>query len=245
MDEALLTSFASIEDVHWWFVARRAIVLDILRSGLESAPRVILEVGCGTGGMLSDLADEFPEACTRGVGPSRGAREAARRRGCEVVEGVFGALPAEDGSVDLVVALDVLEHCESESQAISEAYRVLRPGGHLVLTVPALPWLWGSHDEVNRHYRRYTARSLRVAIAAAPFATSRVTHFNTLLLPLAAAARVFGRLTGAKGAIGVDLPPPPLNRALLAVFRSERLLLRRHDLLVGMSLLALARKPLV
>ena len=243
MDERLLMSFESIEDVHWWFVARRDIVMECLRSGIPDAPEEILEVGCGTGAFLADLARVYPGARARGVEPSSGARDAARRLGCDVVEGVFDALPASDESIDLVVALDVLEHCESEAAALSEAYRVLRPGGHLLLTVPAMPSLWSSHDTVNGHYRRYTAGTLRAAVDLVPLETRRITYFDTLLLPFGAAARTVGRVMRWEGPIGVGTPVPPLNRALLAVFRSERALLRRGNLPRGMSLLLLATKP--
>lgn len=243
LDENLLLSFEAAEDAHWWFAGRRGIVLDALAAAVPSGDARTLEVGCGTGGFLADLGSRYPGIDAVGVEPCEAAAEAAGRRGCRVVVGSFERLPAEDGDIDLLVALDVLEHCADEQVALGEAMRVLTPGGALLLTVPALPALWSSHDDVNGHHRRYTAKTLSEAVALGGFAIERKTYFNSLLLPGAALVRLTARAAGSSGAVGTDMPSRPLNSVLTRVFSAERALLRVADLPLGLSLLLVARKP--
>jgi SAM-dependent methyltransferase len=243
MDEHLLLSFADLERSHWWFTVRRRIVSEAVGALGVSGSLSILEVGCGVGGMLGELRTRFPEARVCGVEPNDAAAAIARGYGCPVDRGTFEHLPAADASVDLLVALDVLEHCEDDSQALAEAHRVLVPGAPLVLTVPALPSLWSQHDDDNRHFRRYTKRTLRDAIADSGLVIERITYFNGLLLPVAYPARHLARVTGWRKALGVGRPPSPLNALLKAIFSVERVLLRHTDLPTGMSLLAIVRKP--
>lgn len=244
MDESLLLSFGDLEDRHWWFVVRRKIVIDEILRRLSTSTPCVLEVGCGAGGLLRALGGLLPGATAlHGVEPNEAAVRNAMALGCDVSSGTFERLPQPDSSVDLLIALDVLEHCEDDMAAGCEAFRVLRPGGFFVLTVPALMSLWGPHDEINAHYRRYTRRSLQAALAQAGLELDRITYFNTLLLPVGYLTRAFARLTGSRAATGVDLPPAALNAALRGVFSVERPWLRRRGLPVGMSLLAVARKP--
>jgi SAM-dependent methyltransferase len=140
-----------------------------------------------------------------------------------------------------VLALDVLEHCDNDTVAAAEIARVLKPGGWLVATVPALPSLWSVHDEDNAHFRRYTRRTLESVLASSGFASWRITYFNMFLLPVGYASRLAANLTGSRRALGVDAPPGLLNTGLRTVFSLEIPVLRRARLPVGMSLLAVAR----
>lgn len=244
MDESLLLSFRDLEERHWWFVVRRKIVVDEILRQLPTSSPYVLEVGCGAGGLLRVLGGLLPGATAlKGVEPNDAAVRNATALGCDVASGTFERLPQQDRSVDLLIALDVLEHCEDDVAAGREALRVLKPGGAFVLTVPALMSLWGPHDEINAHYRRYTRRSLQTALERSGLTLERITYFNTLLLPIGYLTRIFARLTGSRAATGVDLPPLALNAALTGVFSVERPWLRRVGLPVGMSLMAVARKP--
>jgi SAM-dependent methyltransferase len=151
-------------------------------------------------------------------------------------------LAEPDGGVDLLVGLDVLEHCEDDAASVREAARVLAPGGVFVLTVPALPSLWSQHDVDNAHFRRYTRSTLLEPLRAADFEIERVTYFNSLLLPAAYASRWVARATGSRKALGVDMPSKAVNETMKAVFSLEAALLRTVDLPVGMSLLTVARR---
>lgn len=243
MDTALLLSFADLENGHWWFEVRRAIVQEALVAGRPDEVRSVLDVGCGTGGTMSAIRKMFPDAIVRGVDPNAEAAEVARSTGCDVTVASFADLPVESRSVDILLALDVLEHCDDDRLAGREAFRVLRPGGIFLCTVPALGWLWSLHDELNHHYRRYGRLALRNALTAAGFDIARITHFNAILLPVGLASRVAVRVTRSAVLTGVERPNPLLNRTLRSIFAWEVPILRRVDLPVGMSLLAVARRP--
>lgn len=236
-------SFAELEDRHWWFVVRRRIVEDAIAAAFDRTEASVLEVGCGTGGFARHLSDAHPGWDVRGVEPSEQAACLANERGCCVDIGTFQQLPAEQASVDLLIALDVLEHCDDDREATHAAARVLKPGGLFVLTVPALPSLWSSHDEDNQHYRRYTRESLAAPLREQGLEIERMTYFNSLLLPAGYVSRWVSRATGSKRALGVDLPSAPVNRVMQTVFSAEAALLRATDLPLGMSLLAVCRKP--
>lgn len=243
MDENLLLSFEDLERTHWWFVVRTRLVLETIARACSCDRARVLEVGCGTGGLLSLLAERYPQAALAGVEPSAGAVAAALRRGCNVDAGMFDRLPRDDSSVDLLLALDVLEHCADDIAAAHEAYRVLAPGAPWVLTVPALPSLWGPHDEANAHHRRYTRKTLSTVLKQAGFEIERVTYFNTLLLPVGYLSRWVARLTGSRAALGVNTPVAPVNAVMRAIFSAELPILRHTDMPIGMSLLAVVRKP--
>ncbi len=243
MDQALLLRFAELEEVHWWFVARRLLVMETVRRWAPETPACIVEVGCGTGGTLRALAVAYPWATVFGIDPSEQALAVARDRSCEVAIGTFEDLPLASGSADMLLGLDVLEHVRDEDSALAEARRALRPDGRLVLTVPALPRLWSAHDEINEHYRRYRRIELAQRLLHTGFHLERLTYFNTLLLPLGVIERAALRRLGVGASIGLGMPLRPLNIALRTIFELEVPLLRKSDLPLGMSLLAIATRP--
>ena len=243
MDEQLLLSFDSLEDTHWWFVVRRRIVLDAAAPTVSRPWRRILEVGCGTGGTMRALRVCFPDAAVKGIEPAEAAARLAAGKGCDVESGTFEDLPVEASSVDLVLALDVLEHLADDGPGLAEAFRVLRPGGRLIVTVPALPSQWSVHDELNAHFRRYTRKGLVAVARRAGFRVDRATYFNSLLLPLAGLERTAVRVLRLPRSPAVALPPRPINAVLRAVFGLERPILARTDLPIGLSLLLVASRP--
>ena len=243
VDEALLLSFSEIEDAHWWFVVRRKIVEEAIGADIPGAS-IVLEVGCGTGYFLNRLSQRFPDAVVTGIEPSEAAAKIARERGCSVARGTLQTCHFDaDAPADLLVALDVLEHCEDDRAALRSAASAMAPGARIVLTVPALPSLWSPHDQANRHYRRYSARQLAGALESAGLQIDRMTYFNLLLLPVGYVARTIQRLTRNSALSGVEMPGPWVNAALAAVFALEVQLLRYLDLPLGMALLAVARRP--
>ena len=243
MDEKLLLSFENLEETHWWFVVRRGIVLDAIARPAPRPVQDILDVGCGTGGTMRALRSRFPKAQIKGVEPVEGAARIAADTGCDVISGMFQHLPVEGESFDVVMALDVLEHLADDGLGLAEAFRALRPGGRLIVTVPALPGQWSVHDELNGHFRRYTRAGLTGAVRAAGFRVERATYFNTLLLPLALLERAALRRFKLPRSPAVALPPRPFNAALRGVFGLERPILARTDLPIGLSLLLIAGRP--
>jgi SAM-dependent methyltransferase len=233
-----------VEDLHWWFVGRRAIVRDVLaglRGSIPSSEFRILDAGCGTGGnfrMLSGFGH------VTGLEHEPIAAGLARGQGSWNV--VAGSLPENvpfrDERFHVVVMTDVLEHIDDDVGALKSVSALLAPGGHLLLTVPAFQFLWSRHDEQHHHKRRYSADSFRKVIADADLEVVKLSYFNFWLFPLVAAARFLSRKrTDAAPESLLRVPPRLINGALAALFGGESLLLRRMRLPFGVSLLAVLR----
>jgi SAM-dependent methyltransferase len=244
MDDALERSTFEIEERHWWYRGRRA-VLDAVLDGLAlPAGLRILDAGCGSGRNMVALAQR---GAVTGVELATASLQVARERGVgAVVPGSLDEpLPFADGAFDLAVALDVLEHVADDAAALRELARVIAPGGRLLVTVPQYRWLWGEHDVLAHHHRRYTRTLLLGRAAAAGLERERVTAFNTALLPAIAAVRGAQRTRRrAQPASDLDRTPEGLvNSALERVIRAEAALIRRgRDLPAGVSLLAVLRR---
>jgi len=144
-----------------------------------------------------------------------------------------------DHHYDLIGAFDVIEHIADDIAAIASIAAKLRPGGKLVITVPAHAWMWSAHDVVNHHQRRYSKAALRRLIAGSPLKLERIGYFNSLLFPIAMAERLSSRLRG-KDEADLKLPAAPLNAALEKAFAAERHLIARVPLPPGLSLFAVA-----
>jgi SAM-dependent methyltransferase len=240
MEERELRALLDADEYHWWYRGRRQIIgAELDRLPLPPRARV-LDAGCGSGRTLQDLR-AYGEVS--GIELSELAAGYARSRELgEVRVGRVEELPWEAGTFDLVTCLDVLEHTPDDHVALRELRRVTKPGGWLLLTVPAYPSLWSTHDVVNHHYRRYTRRSLRRAATDAAWRVDRLTSFNSLLLPAAAAVRISQRyrLRDDKDHVSeLRVGPHWLNGALERPLRIEAAVLRRgYSLPAGLSLLA-------
>lgn len=246
MEERFYDEYFEIEERHWWFVGRRRIIGAMLDQRLGAdRERLALDVGCGTGFMLGFLG-QWAEVT--GADADSAALAYCGERGFDTVHLIEGErLPFDDGSFDLVSAFDVLEHIEDDGRMASEMARVLRPGGTMIVTVPAYRVLWGAQDEISHHYRRYGRRELRGLITGSGLALERLSSFNTLLFGPIAAIRLARRLIPAKGKAELSdfsiNRPGPVNDILARVFSAEAGLLKRVDLPFGVSMLALATKP--
>lgn len=239
MERIVYDRMAELDATHWWYRARRDILASVVeREVRPPAQARILEIGCGTGHNLMMLS-RF--GSVEGIEIDEAARAVASKRlGRAIGSAPLPALPGvPDKNYDLVAVLDVIEHVEDDRAALAGIARRLRDGGRILITVPAMPWMWSAHDVVNHHFRRYTAASLRAAVADAGLKLDFLSYFNTLLFPLAAAARVAGRVTGKQDSDDT-LPPAPVNRLFEAVFGLERHLVGRVPLPVGVSLVAVA-----
>jgi SAM-dependent methyltransferase len=246
MDRDFYRAYFELEGRHWWFEGRRRLFLRLLEERIPPASRPVrvLDFGCGTGAFLDDL-DRFGTVSAVDADPEAVSFCHARGR-AEVRLAPPGApLPFADDAFDLVTSLDVIEHIDDDVAALAELRRVLRPGGLLLVAVPAFAFLWGKQDEVSHHRRRYTARTLRRALARAGFGVERTSYFNTVLFAPIAAVRLGRRLLRAPGGRQSDfeLGPARLNGVLGAIFGAEASLVSRWDLPFGVSLLALAKRP--
>jgi SAM-dependent methyltransferase len=238
-----------VEDVHWWFVGRRRILLQVLDRYIgkdQDGRRRILDVGCGTGTMLSYLAS-YGKA--EGVDIDDEAVGYCHERGLlDVSLGEAAKLPFHDSTFELVTALDVIEHLDDDASALREMKRVLLPGGHLLVTVPAHRFMWGDQDEVNMHKRRYVAAEIRDRLTATGFDVLRVSYMNAFMFLPIATVRLVRRLQHRlrpQIAHKSDFrypAPRPLNFLLAGIFGAEAPIVRRVNIPFGVSILALARK---
>lgn len=242
MERAIYRQMHEVEDRHWWFGGRRAIVGSVIDQLPLPARPQILEAGCGTGGNLELLAAHGQVTALEY--DHEAARLAkARNRGTVLRASLGDSLPFRDEQFDLVVLLDVLEHLDDDALALRTLFRHVRPGGFVVITVPAFMFLWSAHDRDHQHRRRYIADQLHACVRDAGFEPTLLSYFNTLLFPFIAAVRMCDRLRESRAATpGLGLPAPMLNRALRGLFGSERHLLRFVALPLGVSLLAVGRK---
>ncbi len=243
MDRALLLKFDVLEETHWWFVVRRRLVMALATQWAPQSVSRVVEIGCGTGGTLRSLQDSFPSAVVSGIEPVEVAAELCISRGSDVLLASMEHLPDPDASADLVLALDVIEHLENDVAGLAEVCRILRPGGRLIVTVPALPSLWGPHDVANAHFRRYTLRTLTRAVRDAGLSIERASYFNAILLPAGWLERQLTRMLRLRWSLGVGQPPRLMNAAMRGLFGLELPILKRFDLPVGMSLVLVASKP--
>ncbi|HEX8126738.1 MAG TPA: class I SAM-dependent methyltransferase [Allosphingosinicella sp.] len=242
MERIVYDRMAELDSRHWWYRARREILADLIerRIDLPDDPR-ILEIGCGTGHNIVML-ERFGRVDAIEIDPA--AREiASRRLGHAVMDAPLPALTGvEERAYDLVAILDVLEHVEQDREALESIARRLKPGGRILIAVPAHPWMWSAHDVVNHHKRRYTKKSLRAVAASAGLKIEMMSWFNSLLFPLAAAARFAGKLRKKEDSDD-KLPPRPVNALFEAVFGLERYAIGRLPLPPGVSLVAIVSAP--
>lgn len=223
MQEGLFAAHHALEERHWWFRARRRALLE-LGTALLPPGGCIVDVGCGTG---ADVAAFPPSYERHGIDESATAIGFARQRHQGVrfeVAALPGAGADTIGSADLVLLCDVLEHVEDHAGFLRWLLATMKPGAHLLMTVPADPRLWSPHDEVYGHHRRYTADSLTALWAALPVRTRLLAPFNRILYPVARVARSVARGRGRSwGSEQSDLGMPwaPLNWLLERVFVLE------------------------
>ena len=239
MERRVYDRMAELADVHWWYVARRKILAELIRREVQPPAKArILEIGCGTGhnlGMLSEFGS------VDGLEVDDEARGLAEQRHRRAI--LSAPLPGLAGvkrrTYDLIAALDVIEHVEDDSAALAAIAGRLKPGGKLLMTVPAHQWMWSAHDTANHHKRRYSRKGLGALVESSPLRLDKIGYFNSLLFPLAVAARGVGKLIGRDD--GDDkLPPKPLNALFEKVFEAEAYAVGRLPLPPGLSLFAIA-----
>lgn len=238
-----LDAMLAHDEHHWWYRGRRRVLCATLdRLELPARAR-LLDAGCGSGRTLDELARYGAVA---GVDLSPQAVACARDRGhADVAVGRVETLDFPDAAFDVVTCLDVIEHTPDDQRTLRELRRVARPGGLLLLTVPAHPTLWSTHDEVNLHYRRYTRRGLRAAAAIAGLSVVSDTYFNSLLLAPAAVVR-WGRRLHPESAARSDLTltPRALDGALeWPMIAEAKVIAAGGRVPFGLSLLAVLRTP--
>jgi len=246
MKENLYSLFNTTTETHWWFVGRRKIVLSLVRKITGGIGRhAIVDVGCGAGATLKQLED-LGDAT--GVDISSSAVSYCRQRGCHRVCLVEEeTLPFGDSKISLIVSLDVLEHMDHDYRHLREYYRILNDDGKILLTVPALPWLWSSHDQANRHRRRYTKTQLKTLLEREGWKIEQLTYFCTFLFPLIMVLRLISKVVNHtiksyNSDWNFKIPGFGINWLFSRIFAAESFWISRGRLPIGSSLLAVCRK---
>jgi len=248
-----------VEDSHWWFVGRRAILESFLReivkrfefrlqaadagekpaeAGTQNSLR-ILDVGCGTGANLEMLA-QFGEA--EGVDVSDDALEFCRAKGLKTHKGLAEKLPFADESFDLVTALDVVEHLDDDVSGLKEMNRVLKKDGRTLIFVPAFMWLWGVQDDISNHRIRYTKKQIVERLEKAGFEIERATYANWTFFAPILAGRTLMKITGIKPESENNVNISALNGFFGKLFSTERFWLKNFNFPFGVSIVIVAKK---
>jgi SAM-dependent methyltransferase len=246
MHEQLYQDIYQAELTHWWFRARIHIVTTLIRHfGPSVRPLLIADVGCGMGATLGALS-QFGSVV--GVDSSATALSYSESRGHPLLAAsALPHLPFETGRFDIVCALDVIEHIDDDHCAVKELWRICKPGGLLVVTVPAFQWLWSEHDDINEHKRRYSRQSLRDCLAVNGTELLRLSYMNCVLAPPLMVFRLLRncrqRTRSATASLRSDvfMFPRPINAFCYALFASEAIWLKHACLPFGVSLICVGR----
>jgi SAM-dependent methyltransferase len=239
MERVVYDRMAELDQVHWWYRARREILADLIARRIAPPKDArILEVGCGTGHNL-EMLRRFGRV--EGIEVDPAARELATLRlGQPIMDAPLPMLTGvPDRAYDMVAILDVIEHIDEDVAGMRALASKMKPRAKMLITVPAFPWMWSAHDVVNHHKRRYTRGTLRALVSDAGLKLEMMSWFNSLLFPLAATARLAGRMTGKEDSDDA-LPPAPVNKMLEWMFGLERYALGRLPFPPGVSLVAIA-----
>ncbi len=244
MEESEIEKMARLEGTYWWFVGRRFLIGRLIDrfAGPSDPLRLILDLGCGTGGNLSLLRQRGQVV---GLDSSLTALRYAHKKGvAPLIQADGHCLPFRDGVFDWIAVLDVLEHMDDDRAALKEMARVLKPGGRLILTVPAFMCLWSGHDMALGHRRRYLMGPLCRLLASAGL---RVLLMRYCIIPVFPAVFLFRKIQnlfqrGNRPSTALVQLPFFLNRLLIALLEVEALLLPLLKLPFGVSLVAVCER---
>ena len=244
MNDEVYEEMFRVEARHWWFRAKHKIVRNLLSRYAPPKPdrqTRLIDLGCGCGFLLSLLNEKYDAV---GLDGSTQAVAFTGRRGVSVRLGSLpDQVPFEDGSADVILMLDVLEHLRDDATCFERAAALLKPGGIAICTVPAYPWLWTRRDEFHQHFRRYTRGAFKTLVSRDSMRPEFVSHMNSALFPVALMERVIRKVAPLQRNEGdLKVPVAPLNAAMRETYAAERFILGRVPVPVGLSLVTVTRK---
>ena len=232
MEEQAYNFIEEDEEKHWWFQGRKEILMDIL-SKYANEDDKILDMGCGSGYFLCQAKKYFNNLT--GV-----EYYDYDFKFDNVIKSDIKNIPLDSLTFDVATMFDVLEHIEIEKELLLEANRLLKKNGTLILTVPANQWMFGEHDRINDHFRRYSAKMLKKILKDNNFKVQKITYFNTFLFFPAVMARISEKITKKttfeKSKLGF------LNVLFYKIFYLEKYFLRFCKFPFGVSLMVIAEK---
>ncbi|MDX2256353.1 MAG: class I SAM-dependent methyltransferase [Pseudanabaenaceae cyanobacterium bins.39] len=254
MEQELYQEMYAVERQHWWFRARREILVKCLVEHLAGGK--VLDVGCGTGFMLEILQSEFGDRYESwGLDMAAMAIAFCQAKGLErIYQGTLAdhgaSLPTE--YFDMLMFLDTIEHINDDFAVLMQGHRYLQDRGHILITVPAYQFLWSGHDVVHGHYRRYTKSQLADLVHRAGYEVRFMSYFNTLLFPPIVIARLINNFRNYFRSHNVKntqdshsdakLPAALVNQLLYQVFQWERQWLPNFSFPFGVSIICLAQR---
>ena len=240
MQKYLYKDLYELEDTHWWHKSKRANIVNLLQKFLTIKNPKILDIGCGTGKNIEVFSKIGP---TFGVDKSPEAIAYCRKRGLKTVTlGSVESTGLKSNFFDVITLLDVLEHTD-DNETLKEIYRILRPGGLLIITVPAFKFLWSKWDKVLQHKRRYSKKSLEKLLQSYQFAVEKMSYmFSFLFIPVYLVRLIKSRPSKDRYSSDFQINTPLLNYALLALARLEHFFIRYTTIPIGTSIVCIARK---
>jgi SAM-dependent methyltransferase len=214
MNKSELAKLAEIEEHHWWFVERRHLLRNWAKQISKDAR--VFDIGAGAGRQALLIKNEFGLDITALEFSDFGYWE-CQKLGLRSIQADATELPCESENTSAIIAMDVLEHIDLDSKALSEFYRILEKEGKIFITVPAFHFLWSSHDEAVSHFRRYSKKELRNRVESAGFKIDKIRYWNSLMFPMAVLQRVLFQKSS-----DLNVPTWLINTICLRVIRMER-----------------------
>lgn len=250
MEQNVYRQFAELEKEHWWFRGRRHVYMGLLKNSLSSGnPGRVLDLGCGLGGFLPSLQDFGFEVHAADM-DAQSLQYCSERGFSSCTEVDCYRLPYPDDSFDWVTMFDVVEHIEDDARLMREVHRVVKPGGRVMISVPAYQFLFANNDVIAQHYRRYTVGSVKQLFNGTGFSMERNTYTNfflsPLIIPVVLMIKLLEKTVMANRQsdhtnLSLQLPRV-INEFLYRLFAAELPLSRRVNLPFGHSIAAIATR---
>lgn len=248
MSDKLLKIFFEVETNHWWWIGRKKIVIKLLNKYLNYNKNIILDAGCGTGAGILYLKNF---GTVYGIDLSPIAVKFCKQRGIKKIRtGDVSKLPYKNNFFDLVCLMDVIEHVSKDSLVIKEAYRILKPGGLLLTTIPALPFINSNHDYAQGHFRRYSKSHIEKILSERKFKNIKISYFNFFLSPIiilirisSKHIRIFSKLADYDSKLNYEIYKKNIiNQFLIKIISIESKIIEYFNLPFGISLITISQK---